>query len=88
MSLLDIFRRKCKHEFALTDLKKTGIPQLEKSVTASYKEWEQYYHDIYTHDSHTKRVVWPCAKCGEIFYAHCGLDIYQYGTPQRIVHVK
>lgn len=22
-----------------------------------------------------KRIKWPCAKCGKIFYAHCGVDI-------------
>jgi hypothetical protein len=23
----------------------------------------------------TERVSWPCAKCGRVFVAHCGLDI-------------
>ena len=31
--------------------------------------------DEYRHPSFTKRVCWPCGKCGKRFYAHCGLDI-------------
>lgn len=51
----------CQHAFALEDLEMTGIPALEKPPTNDYQEWADYYRDIYNHDSHTKRVVWPCA---------------------------
>ena len=82
---LGIFKRKCKHEFALDDLRRTGIPEPEKPHGNDYKEWCEYFGKRYDHDSVTKRVAWPCAKCGEVFYAHCGLDIYKHGTPQRRV---
>ena len=65
----------CKHHFDLNDLKSTGIPPLEPPRTNDYDEWKVYYADVHTHDSHTKRVLWPCSKCGKTFYAHCGLDI-------------
>ena len=30
------------------------------------------------------RVKWPCAKCGKVFRAHCGLDISpKYGETFR-----
>ena len=83
--LLGRFKRKCKHEFALNDLRLTGIPEPEKPTGNDYKAWCEYFGKRYDHDSFTKRVAWPCAKCGEVFYAHCGLDIYKYGTPQRRV---
>lgn len=70
-----IWRKECKHEFVLDDLRRTGIPELEKPTTNSYEEWSRYFSAIYTHDSYTKRVMWPCAKCGKVFYAHYGIAI-------------
>lgn len=26
-------------------------------------------------EGYNDRVTWPCAKCGKVFNAHCGLDI-------------
>jgi hypothetical protein len=80
-----VIKRKCAHEFALADLRLTGIPELEKPTTNGYVEWEKYFREVYTHDSTTKRVEWPCCKCGEVFYAHCGLDVYKHGTAQQVV---
>lgn len=66
----------CRHQFRLDDLKKTGIPEPEKPPNgSSVDDWNKYHRDCYEGDHHTKRVVWPCAKCGKVFYAHCGLDI-------------
>ena len=74
--LLEWFRqRRCRHEFAIEDLHKTGIPELEKPTSKDYGDWLRYYAEIDKHDSYTKRVYWPCAKCEKMFYAHCGLDI-------------
>lgn len=43
--------------------------------------WEAYYKERDKHISETNRVMWPCCKCGQIFYAHCGLDISpKYGS--------
>lgn len=71
--------RPCNHEFNTKDLELTGIPPLERPSNypyrASYHEWQEYYSNLDKHPSHTKRVVWPCNKCREKFYAHCGLDI-------------
>ena len=66
----------CRHQFRLDDLKKTGIPEPEKPPNgSSVDDWMRYHQLCYTGDHHTKRVVWPCAKCGKVFHAHCGLDI-------------
>jgi hypothetical protein len=61
----------------MADLKKTGIPEPPEPTKNDYNEWNKWYETIYSfkHESHTKRVVWPCSKCGKVFYAHCGLDI-------------
>ena len=82
---LGAMKQTCAHEFSLTDLRLTGIPELEKPTTNGYAEWEKYFREIYTHESVTKRVAWPCCKCGEVFYAHCGLDVYKHGTAQQRV---
>ncbi len=75
------FRKKyCKHEFDLNDLRKTNIPEPAKPTSNNYEEWCKYYSAPHEHDSHTKRVMWPCSKCGKVFYAHCGLDILSHGT--------
>ena len=66
----------CRHSFAIEDLTLTGIPAPQKPAAGSgYAEWENYYKILYTGEHHTKRVRWPCAKCGKVFFAHCGLDI-------------
>jgi len=84
--LLGFFGRKlCRHEFDLDDLRLTGIPEPEMPIGTSYKEMCEYFYNRYEHESVTKRVAWPCCKCGETFYAHCGLDIYKHGTPKRRV---
>lgn len=76
--------RVCRHRFAIEDLKKTGIPELEKPATNGYQEWADYYSARDKHEGHTKRVAWPCDKCGKVFYAHCGLDISpEYGFTFR-----
>lgn len=68
-------RTVCSHEFALEDLRNTGIPALVKPTSKDYAEWSHYLSNLTTHESHTRRVSWPCQKCGKVFYAHCGLDI-------------
>ena len=73
--MLRIKQQICRHIFDLSQLEKTNIPELEIPKTRGYKEWEQYFSKLDKHESHTKRVKWPCSKCGRIFYAHCGLDI-------------
>ena len=79
-AVLCLLRPTCRHKFDMADLKQTGIPELEPPKTRGYKEWERYHTEIYKHDSVTKRVRWPCAKCGKVFYAHCGLDIGHEGN--------
>lgn len=31
--------------------------------------------EMVNRDGLNDRVKWPCAKCGKVFRAHCGLDI-------------
>lgn len=78
-------KKTCKHGFLLGDLKQTGISEPPPPKGRGYQEWADYFQIInsYEHESHTKRVVWPCAKCGKEFYAHCGLDIL--GTHGNII---
>jgi len=73
----------CLHEFDLNDLRKTETPKPAKPEKNYYKAWEKYHMDFYTSDYVRKAVMWPCCKCGKIFYAHCGLDIYSYGKPKK-----
>lgn len=57
----------CSHKFYTEDISKDYVkPVMPEglSICAEYK-----------HPAHTKRVCWPCGKCGKKFYAHCGLDI-------------
>lgn len=70
-------KKMCKHAFAMKDLKQTGIAELPTPKGRDYQEWKDYFKIVnsFKHASHTKRVKWPCAKCGKVFYAHCGLDI-------------
>jgi len=81
---LGFFKRAiCLHEFDLDDLRVTNIAPPEKPAKGDYKAWERYHIEYYESDYVRKRVMWPCAKCGKIFYAHCGLDIYAHGRPKR-----
>lgn len=74
-------RKCCRHQFALCDQQLTGIQEQERPApNASYAEWMQWYRNRDKDPAHTKRVSWPCVKCGEVFYAHCGLDILRHGT--------
>ena len=68
-------QRLCPHQFALEDLEKTGIPEPATPIGNDYTEWLRYHETLMDSDWHMKRVRWPCAKCGKVFYAHCGLDI-------------
>lgn len=34
-------------------------------------------------DDYHRRVCWPCMKCGQEFYAQCGLDIAHDGNITR-----
>jgi hypothetical protein len=66
----------CRHKFQLGDQTLTGIPEQEKPApNASYGEWMEYFSSRNKHPSHTQRIKWPCAKCGKVFYEHCGLDV-------------
>ena len=78
--ILNAFKKRvCSHEFRLSDMKLTGIPELEKPSNDDYAGWKKYYRDVFDHDSVTKRISLPCCKCGEMFYAQCGLDIISKG---------
>ncbi len=68
-------RRTCRHSFALEALKLTDIPEPVKPEVNDYAGWTRYWDEYYSGDWVTKRVRWPCAKCGKVFYDHCGLDI-------------
>lgn len=40
--------------------------------------------EMVNRDGLNDRVKWPCAKCGKVFHAHCGLDISpKYGEITR-----
>jgi hypothetical protein len=68
-------QKRCNHAFDLGDLKQTGIepPTIHKDATLQEKI--RFNQNLSKHPSHTERVIWPCCKCGKVFYAHCGLDI-------------
>ena len=72
----------CRHQFDLDNLELTGIKEVEQpSSKVSYKEMEKWYNNRSTKDAFIKRVKWPCAKCGKVFFAHCDLDVLsKYGT--------
>lgn len=70
---------KCNHEFALSDLHKTGIEPTPAPKTRGYEEWQEYFRLWNNEPAHSERVEWKCCKCGEIFRAHCGLDILKHG---------
>jgi len=83
--LMSWFKKKiCKHKFNTNDLQLTNIPKLEKPKDGDYRDWQKYFKEIYEHESVTKRVEWPCCECGQVFYAHCGLDVLKHG---KIVQV-
>jgi hypothetical protein len=58
-------QRFCSHAFNLGELALTNIPVPDGLRVP----------EIYRHEGHKKRVSWPCAKCGRVFYGSCGLDI-------------
>jgi len=70
-----VFRKRCAHQFDLSDLEQSKLVPLKKPDTNGYDEWDEYFKQIHAHESHTKRVSWKCSLCGEVFHAHCGLDI-------------
>ncbi len=66
----------CRHEFHTSDLTLTGIKPLSAPPRfAPWPEHRDYFFALDKHPSHTKRVHWPCRKCGKSFHAHCGLEI-------------
>lgn len=66
----------CRHKFRLGDQSETGIaPPQKPAANASLKVWQNYFHSLDKHPSHTQRIKWPCAKCGKVFYGNCGLDV-------------
>lgn len=65
----------CRHEFKLIDLDRTNIPEPVLAPDATYEQAMQFYGEQMTCRAFTHRVRWPCAKCGQVFHAHCGLDI-------------
>jgi hypothetical protein len=71
------FKKKiCSHEFEISDIQLTGIPDLAMPKwDSSYAEWETYHKSYYKCDGVTKRVSCKCRKCGNVFFAHCGLDL-------------
>ncbi|MDP1580711.1 MAG: hypothetical protein Q8M02_10550 [Candidatus Didemnitutus sp.] len=72
----------CRHGFRLADLTNTGIPQPAKPTeNAGYYEWLNYYARLSAHPANSQRVRWPCAKCGKVFFAHCGLEIMHTHGP-------
>ena len=73
----------CLHEFDLDDLQITDIPPPKKPENNDYAGWADYLATYYDSDYVTKRVMWPCCKCGKLFYACCGLDIYAHGKPKK-----
>ena len=64
----------CEHEYYIEDIQLTGIKPPEKPESG-YFEWVEYLQSLYTHESHTKRISCKCFKCGEVAFAHCGLDL-------------
>ena len=68
--------RACGHVFNIYEIKLTNIsPLKEPKDRTDYFAWVKYYSELYKHDSFTKRVRCPCARCKVVFYAHCGLDL-------------
>ena len=60
----------CRHEFLLKDLDRTEIAAPAMPVSGSdYNAWLKYHDEIYNSEFHTKRVKWPCRKCGEVFWS-------------------
>lgn len=78
-TLSRLFRRQvCRHEFRNEDLALTGIPKPpDPAPGATREELDRWGDEVIggKHPWHTERVRWPCAKCGTVFLAHCGLDI-------------
>lgn len=74
--------KKCNHRFAIEDIVLTGIPKPEQPHSpAAQEQWQLYFRELHWGKWHTERVEWPCADCGKIFRAHCGLDISPSNGP-------
>lgn len=66
----------CRHRFRLADLTLTGIPiPPVPDRSSTYSACLEYFLELPRHPSHTHRVKCTCAKCGAVFFAHCGLDL-------------
>jgi hypothetical protein len=65
----------CSHEFRIKDIALTNIPLPAEPVNGSFNDWQEYHTNYYVAEGNTKRVSCACHKCGEIQYAHCGLDL-------------
>lgn len=68
----------------MDDIEQTGIEELKQPENCDTIGWIEYFQNIYTHESHTKRIKWPCHKCGEVFYGSSGLSIESKNG--KIVH--
>ena len=66
----------CRHEFKLSALTLTGIKPAKEPARTDCAGWGKYFGEADKHPSHKARVWWPCDKCGEGFYMHCGLDVH------------
>jgi hypothetical protein len=70
----------CRHVFRYDDLLLTGIKEQERPAeNATYKEWMEWFQNRDKEPAFTKRVSWPCVKCGRTFYGQCGLEIMSHG---------
>lgn len=70
-----LFSTACNHEFDTKNIEKTNIPEKKKPETNDYHEWMSYYKELYHHPSVANRVKCKCNKCGEVFFADCGLHL-------------
>lgn len=71
----NIFKKRCLHEFYVSKIYLTNIPEKPKPETDNYFEWQSYYDNLYDHPSIAKRVGCKCNKCHETFFADCGLSL-------------
>lgn len=68
--------KRCSHEFAIDNIKLTGIPLIPvPDNNAGYVEWQKYHEEFYECEGNIKRVSSVCRKCGKEFFASCGLEL-------------